>query len=245
MVKNQQFLDLVKSNSPDLPAKLKLLSDSSTGVTICYLYDFEKDMALTSNNDRINLNKLFGKSAEVFKSSTVPVKSFEAIPFDRSIFNQVELSIIGTINDSRLIVYSTSFPFKIGNKSYLLGSFTVLNNNKVILDKIYNTFTYDTALFSAISYKEKVITTNSTPKNIFFLNLNLPSEMIDKLNKNSLVKGIYNIDNEPTAVAAIPLKSINGEIVGGLSIAANLKKLEVIISEFKSITTAIVFSLRW
>lgn len=241
LVKNQTFLNYVQQESPDLPSRLQLISNTSSGISVSFIYNLEENKIFTSNNKKIELEKFLGKSFDVIKSSMVPTKSFEIVPFDKSIFTPVELSMLGNIGDNKLTIFLTTIPFNIEEKRYLLGNFIVLNNNNVIMDKIYNTFTYNTALFSAISYKEKIITTNSNPKNIFFLNLTLPTEMMEQLNKQSLVKGIYNIDNEPTAIAALPLKSLNNEIVGGLSIAANLKKLEVIISEFKAITTAAIF----
>ncbi len=241
LVRNQTFLSYVKQQSPDLPKRLQLISNTINGVNITFLYDYKSERIITSNNKKIELDKLFGKSFESIKSSIVPTKSFELIPFDTSIFSSLDLTMLGTISDNKLLVYLIAIPFEIDDNRYILGSFTVLNNNKSLMDKIYNAFNYNTAIFNAITYKEKVVATNSTPKNIFFLNQSLPSEMIESLGKQSLVKGIFQIDDEPTVLASVPLKNINNDIIGGLSIATNLHRLEVIMSEFKAIITAVVF----
>ncbi|MCX8085021.1 MAG: diguanylate cyclase [Calditerrivibrio sp.] len=241
IVKSPSFQELIKNNSLDLPNRLKLISDTINGINISFIYDTQTGTSITSNKKELIFSKIFFKSAHIILTSNIPMNGFEIIPNDQSIFSQQEIANLGIVGDDKLIVYLSTIPFKIGDKKYIFGSFTVLNNNRSIMDKLYNTFSYNTALFSAISLKEKIITTNSTPKNIFFLNLNLPNEITEQLSKHALIKGIYEIDHEPTAIAAVPLRSINGEIVGGLSIATNLKKLKIIISEFTAITTAIIF----
>lgn len=238
---DKEFYENITKNETVLIEKLKSIANYTTGTTIVFLHEINSSKTITSNGRQISLNKLFAKSFEKISNSDTLIKSYELIPFDKNIFTTTELSIIGSINDNSIVVSFLAIPFNIEKRKYILGSFTILNNNSYLMDKLYNDFSYNTALFSAISFKEKVVATNSTTKNIFFSNLQLPNEIIEELKNHQIVKGIYNIDYQPTAISVIPLKTVNGEIVGGLSIAKDLKGLDAIISQFTAITTAVIF----
>ncbi|MDK2792034.1 MAG: two-component system, LuxR family, sensor histidine kinase TtrS [Deferribacteres bacterium] len=240
LVKNPTFLELVKKDDPILSARLSMVSSEVEGVNISFIYNYLSKETITSNNKNFNFERMFN-DLETQTLSNSFSKSYEIIPFDKSIFSEEELIRLGNISDNELVVFLAILPFTIEGKKYLIGNLTVLNNNRNLMDKLYNTFTYNTALFSALSFSNKIVATNSTPKNIFFLNLNLPVEFINELNTGKIVKGIYNIDNEPIAIASIPLKSLSEKVVGGLSIASNMNKLNILIFEFNKIIKIVIF----
>jgi diguanylate cyclase (GGDEF)-like protein len=217
-----------------------LISEEIDGVNVTFIYNYNTKKIITSNKKTFNFEALFGNAKTLLSVGSLKT-GYEIIPFNRSIFNENELAILGEVSDNELMVFLTALPFDIEGKKYIIGNFTILNNNKSLMDRLYNAFTYNTALFSALSYNNKIISTNSTPKNIFFLNLNLPAEFINELSMGKVVKGIYNIDNEPTAIASIPLKSVSDKVVGGLSIATNLKKLDMVIFNTNKIIKIVTF----
>jgi len=108
------------------------------------------------------------------------------------------------------------------------------------MDKIYNTFGYNTAIISARSMKEKIIVTNSSTNNIFYTNQSLPDDIIASISKKSLAKMIFDNDHIKAAVATVALKNSTGEIIGWLGIATSLNNLNVIISEFDGIIMSVL-----
>jgi len=167
LTKSRSFKNIVLKQTEDIYDRLENICSSINAVNITFIYNSTNGRIYSSNRIFNNLS-VFQKQIDFIKKNKTAVKSYEIIPFEKSLFTADQLSIIGNIEDKNIIVYLKMTPFNISDETFIIGNFIVLNNNKSIMDKIYNNFTYNTALFSAVSFREKIIATNSTPKNIFF-----------------------------------------------------------------------------
>lgn len=236
---NKRFAEMVKSqDSKGLLEVLSLISEKTGGVNTVFVSDKAGNLVTFAKRDEfINIYLKEAINAAFVKWSEI--KGYTTLP-NHKIFGENVPAETASLSDSNYMVRYQIIPFEAAGKKYLLGGIILLNNYRELMDKIYTSFTYNTALFSAINLSDRIIATNSSQKNIWFVNLRMPPELLDEIKTKSLTSGIYKIDSSDAAVASIPLKDHNEKVVGGLTIASNLNFINFVIKQFRAIILWII-----
>ena len=240
VISNKRFLELVRSGGAAVLDVLSLISEKTGGVNTVFVKDNQGNLVTSAGVGGL-IDTYFKDAIDDAFVRGVEIKGYISIPSHKVFGEKVPAETLA-LNDSNYMVRYHIIPFNVFDKRYVLGGLILLNNYRELMDRMYASFTHNTALFSAINLSDKIVATNSSPKNIWFVNLRMPTVLLDEMKGNSLVSGIYNIDSSEVAVSAIPLRNHKGVIVGGLAVASNLSFVNLVTKQFGAIIFLIILA---
>lgn len=190
--------------------------------------DAKQQIIARRNGDdggRLLLNNLVNRAY----SSMAPVTSTELLSNELFLAeNPLKFSSLAPHVMSQVVVVP------VINRGELQGAFVgliLMNGDEWLPNAIHDYLSIDAAVFGSVIQESRIISASSHPNNIWASGLLSPADLSSTIEHGETFRGSLLINEIPSYVIADPIKNIEGDSIGALSVGVRGSNIDELISK--------------